>query len=130
MGAMLVMVSVFVQKTVASDDIRELWTGRIYTSTYRVGICFQPEGELRGVLLLRLTTGKEDVYHIFGRMDAGVLTARHTSGHSFRGHFDDDEHVSGEITLKSGRIVRLAGQRHHHAPLSVDTCRPLEEEAK
>lgn len=114
----------------AEDELRELWTGRLYTSTYRAGVCVRPDGDLRGVLLLRLASGAVDVYHFQGRMENGDITARHSSGHKFQGRFADENAVVGKIVLKSGRRVDLRGRRVRGTILSTDTCRPLDHEPK
>ena len=109
-------------------EIRELWTGKLYSSTFRAGLCMpgQGDGDIRGVLLLRLSSGQVDVYHFSGRTEGGKIRLRHPpSGHSFKGQLDNAAEVSGEIRLKSGFTVQLTGQRQGDAELSADTCRPL-----
>lgn len=104
---------------------RELWTGSLYSSTYRAGVCLGADGNVRGVLLLRQSSGKVDVYHFYGAHKDGVINAHHPSGHVFKGGFDDADTVRGKITLKNGFNVTLKGRRTHDAPLS-ETCRPLD----
>lgn len=108
-------------------ELRELWTGGIYASSFRVGICIEPDGEARGVLLLRVPSGNVDVYHFRGRRaDDGTISLRHPSGHSFTGSFSDDDTVRGTGLLKNGFKATLQGTRTHNAPLTPDTCRPLD----
>lgn len=108
------------------DVLRELWTGTLYTATFRIGVCVTQAGDLRGVVLLRHSTGAVDVYHIYGRVDNGVITARHSSGHVFDGHFDGDNRVKLTVTLKGGRVLQMDGDRIRNPDLRPDTCRPLE----
>ncbi len=111
----------------AGEERRELWTGSLYTSTYRIGLCVKPSGEARGVVLLRLRNGDVDVYHVKGAVQNGRITARHHSGHRFEGKYTSPDTVDGAITLRSGRTVSLTAKRTPHARLTGDDCRPLPE---
>ena len=111
----------------AGEERRELWTGSLYTSTYRIGLCVAPTGEARGVVLLRIYNGDVDVYHVEGVVRNGRITARHHSGHRFEGKYTSPDTVDGVITLKSGRKVSLTAKRTPHARLTGDDCRPLPE---
>ena len=106
-------------------EVRELWTGALYTSTYRVGICFSALGDLRGVVHLKLRTGEVDVYHIIGEVNNNEIRARHSSGHTFEGRLVSADAVEGIISLKSGMRVRLEGRREHNARLAEEDCAPL-----
>ncbi|MBQ9406723.1 MAG: hypothetical protein IJU37_08340 [Desulfovibrio sp.] len=108
-----------------AGEVRELWIGKMYTSTFRVGICYSPEGNVRGVALLKQRNGDVDVYHIFGVLRDNEIQARHASGHIFRGRLVSEENVEGVITLKSGLRVRLEGRREHNAHLADEDCAPL-----
>lgn len=109
----------------AESEVRELWTGSLYTSSYRVGVCFTAQGELRGVVHLRLRNGQVDVYHIRGSVKGKEIRARHGSGHSFAGRFANSGRVEGTIRLKNGMKVRLEGRRTHNAALAPENCAPL-----
>ena len=111
----------------AKEERRELWTGSLYTSTYRIGLCVKPSGEARGVVLLRIYNGDVDVYHVEGTVRNGRITARHHSGHTFEGKYDSSDRASGTITLKSGRRISLKAKRTPDARLTEDDCRPLPE---
>ncbi|MDR1856985.1 MAG: hypothetical protein LBR22_07480 [Desulfovibrio sp.] len=111
----------------ASDETKELWTGSLYTSTYRVGLCFSPKGTLRGVVHLRLMSGQVDVYHINGTVKDGRVTASHSSGHSFTGRLVAPDRVKGRIVLKSGRKIDLEGTRHRGVSLAPEDCAPLDD---
>lgn len=113
--------------TTVPTETRELWTGDLYSSSYRAGLCLGSDGKVRGVLLLRVPSGKVDVYHFHGEHGGGRVSARHSSGHSFNGEFDGEDKVSGTIKLKSGFTVKLKGQRTQGVELT-DTCRPLPQE--
>lgn len=103
---------------------REMWSGSLYTSTYRAGACITHEGKVRGVLLLRTMSGKTDTYHFNGTLEDGIIRASHTSGHRFKGTFPSTTEVKGTITLKSGRSISLTGKRELDVPLT-ESCRPL-----
>ena len=109
----------------APVEVRELWTGSLYSSTYRVGVCVSAQGTVRGVVHLRLYNGKVDVYHIDGTVRNNDIEAHHSSGHSFKGRLASAEKVEGVISLKNGMNVRLEGKRIHDAPLAPEDCAPL-----
>ncbi|MEG2172929.1 MAG: hypothetical protein RRY29_06685 [Desulfovibrionaceae bacterium] len=103
---------------------RELWSGSLYTSTYRAGACIAPDGTVRGVLLLRTSSGAVDTYHFSGKRENGSIQAQHSSGHAFLGSFPSDTIITGTITLKSGRTITLSGMRQRGVELD-ESCRPL-----
>ena len=106
-------------------EVRELWTGSLYSSTYRVGVCVSAQGTVRGVVHLRLYNGKVDVYHIDGTVRNNDIEAHHSSGHSFKGRLASADKVEGVISLKNGMNIRLEGKRIHNAPLAPEDCAPL-----
>ena len=106
----------------------ELWTGSLYTSTYRAGLCFSPRGTIRGVLHLRLKNGKVDVYHITGLLHGNEMEASHSSGHKFTGEFVAADRVEGVITLKNGMKIELSARRERGVPLAPGDCAPPGEE--
>jgi len=106
-------------------EVRELWTGSLYSSTYRVGVCVSAQGAVRGVVHLRLYNGKVDVYHIDGTVRNNDIEAHHSSGHSFKGRLASADKVEGVISLKNGMNIRLEGKRIHNAPLAPEDCAPL-----
>ncbi|MDR3358051.1 MAG: hypothetical protein LBN96_04190 [Desulfovibrio sp.] len=108
-------------------EATELWTGSLFTSTYRVGLCFSPRGTVRGVLRLRLKNGKVDVYHIAGVTDGNKIEASHSSGHKFTGRLVSPDRVEGVIALKNGIKIELDGKREHNALLIPEDCAPPEE---
>lgn len=103
---------------------REIWSGSLYTSTYQAGVCIDPAGKVRGVLLVRTMGGAVDPYHFSGNVEDGIIRATHSSGHTFKGSFTSDNEVQGTITLKSGRNITMSGKRQHDVALT-DRCRPL-----
>ena len=109
----------------APVEVRELWTGSLYSSTYRVGVCVSAQGAVRGVVHLRLYNGKVDVYHIDGTVQNNEIEAHHSSGHKFKGRLVSADAVEGVISLKNGMNVRLEGKRTHDAPLAPEDCAPL-----
>ena len=106
-------------------EVRELWTGSLYSSTYRVGVCFSAQGTVRGVVQLRLYNGKVDVYHIDGTVQNNDVEAHHSSGHKFKGRLVSADSVEGVISLKNGMNVRLEGKRTHNVELAPEDCAPL-----
>ena len=108
-------------------EVRELWTGSLYSSTYRVGVCFSAKGTVRGVVHLRLYNGKVDVYHIDGTVHDNEIEAHHSSGHSFKGRLVSPDTVEGVISLKNGMKIQLKGERTHNAVLAASDCAPLDK---
>ncbi len=103
----------------------ELWSGSLYTSTYKAGVCLDPQGNVQGVLILRLKNGDEDVYHFKGTKDIqGLLSLKHKSGHSFKGYFESATSIKGKVKTKNGFTVKLQGERQQNVLLG-DHCRPL-----
>jgi len=117
-----------VQEPAASGspvEVRELWTGSLYSSTYRVGLCFSAQGKVRGVVHLRLYNGKVDVYHIDGTVQNNEIEAHHSSGHKFKGRLASADTVEGVISLKNGMNIKLEGKRAHDVQLAPEDCAPL-----
>ncbi len=105
----------------------ELWSGKLYTSTYMAGVCTSDTGKMHGVLLLKLANGQTDVYHFYGSKDVqNMLYLYHNSGHRFEGNYVNDREVTGKITLENGFSVELTGQREQHVRLT-EKCGPLVE---
>ncbi len=103
----------------------ELWTGSLYTSTYKAGACLDPQGNVQGVLILRLKSGEEDIYHFKGTKNIqGLLNLKHNSGHRFKGRFESATSIKGEVKTKNGFTVKLQGKRQQNVLLG-DHCRPL-----
>ncbi len=112
-------------KSQAPENDNELWTGSVYTSTFKIGFCRSGES-VRGVVLLRTWTGKVDVYHFYGSMHDGIIEAAHSSGHKFKGSFVSNSEVKGKLKLKNGHTVEVKADRHHNANLNED-CRPVDK---
>ncbi|MDO5484441.1 MAG: hypothetical protein Q4F27_05985 [Desulfovibrionaceae bacterium] len=108
-------------------EVSELWTGSLYSSSYRAGVCFAADGKVRGVLHLRLSGGKVDVYHFYGHSRDGQIEVRHSSGHVFKGRLASSDAVEGMVRLKNGMKIRMEGKRTHNAPLAPANCAPLAE---
>ena len=106
-------------------EVRELWTGSLYSSTYRVGVCVSAQGNVRGVVHLRLYNGKVDVYHIDGTVQNNEIEAHHSSGHKFKGRLASADTVEGVISLKNGMNIKLEGKRSHDVELAPEDCAPL-----
>lgn len=111
----------------APVEVRELWTGSLYTSSFRVGMCVSAQGAVRGVLHLRLANGQVDVYHFTGTVKDNAIEASHSSGHTFRGRLSAPDKVEGTINLKNGMKIKLEGKRIQDVPLAPEDCAPLPE---
>ncbi len=108
-----------------APHLGELWTGELYTSTYKAGACLDPKGAIHGVLIVRLKNGEEDIYHFRGTRDIkGIIRLKHNDGHTFKGQFDNATSISGDIDLANGFSVSLKGTRQQNVPLGPH-CRPL-----
>lgn len=107
-----------------ADERRELWTGSVLTSSYRVGLCVAPSGEARGVLLLRSLWGREDVYHLYGTVRGEQIDLRHGSGHRILARYAGGK-VKGQAFLRQGKKFALDARRTLDAALTRDDCRPL-----
>jgi hypothetical protein len=95
----------------ADGERRELWTGSMYSSTYRAGVCIRSNGDIYGALYLRQSNGAVDRYTLSGKVEGDRITARHTSGHEFEGHFASGDTVEGELTLKNGHKLKVQALR-------------------
>ncbi len=104
-------------------ETKELWSGSIYTSTFRFGICYTKSGQARGVLHLTTLYGQTDEYHFYGQMKNGSLDLRHSSGHHAVGEIIAADRVKGTITLGTGRKVNFKGKRAVGVSLT-DDCAP------
>ena len=111
----------------APVEVRELWTGSLYTSSFRVGMCVSAQGAVRGVLHLRLANGQVDVYHFTGTVKDNAIEASHSSGHTFRVRLSAPDKVEGTINLKNGMKIKLEGKRIQDVPLAPEDCAPLPE---
>ncbi|MDR1777223.1 MAG: hypothetical protein LBR31_05275 [Desulfovibrio sp.] len=109
-------------------EVTELWTGGIYASTYRAGLCFSANGAVRGVVRLRQKNGQVDVYHIHGAVRGRKIEASHSSGHTFKGELLGADKVEGTITLKNGLRIDLEGERRADVPLDMEDCAPPDED--
>lgn len=106
-------------------ETTELWEGRALTARFKVGMCFNENGQARGVLLLRHANGQEDTYHLNGTIKDNVFNLSHSSGHYFKGILSGPAKMEGKARLKSGLSLTLAGKRIRGAPLKAPDCAPL-----
>ena len=95
----------------SGEERRELWTGSMYSSTYRAGICIKSNGDVYGALYLRQLGGAVDRYTLSGKVDGERITVRHNSGHEFQGVFTAEDKVQGELKLKNGRKMQVRALR-------------------
>lgn len=109
-------------------EVTELWTGKVYSSTFRFGVCFSSRGKIRGVLLLRQRNGQVDTYHFLGTSSRNMVQATHSSGHSFTGELIGRDRMEGSIQLKNGLSINLEGRRQQNVRLDMSDCAPLPEE--
>ena len=108
-----------------TGETTELWTGALYSSTYRAGLCISADGRIRGGLFLRLANGQIDEYHFRGNVKNNHVEAYHSSGHSFVGQLVSHDKVTGQISLKNGMRFSLTGQRKQNVALNYSDCSPL-----
>lgn len=111
-----------VSDAAADEERREIWTGSLYSSTYRAGICINAHGDLRGAVYLRQITGAVDRYTVSGKVEDDRITAAHHSGHEFRGRFASPDSVRGELKLKNGRTLEVRAARSQNAEVD-ESCR-------
>lgn len=104
----------------------ELWEGRALTARFRVGICYKPDGQAQGVLLLRHKNGNEDTYHLYGTLKNNEFYLRHSSGHKITGELTSADKMEGKAILGNGWRLSLSGKRLHNVPLAASDCAPLE----
>lgn len=115
-------------KQVTTDqftELKEIWSGSLYSSTYRAGLCIAADGKVRGVLHLRLSDGKIDEYHFYGHIKDDRIEVSHSSGHVFKGRLMARDVVEGDVSLKNGMTVHLKGKRSHDVRLAPTNCAPL-----
>lgn len=112
--------------SVPASEQRELWSGSILTTSYRVGLCIKASGEARGVLLLRSLWGDTDTYHLYGTVQNGQITLRHASGHRIDARYEGDR-VKGKAFLRQGKRFTIDARKTGNAQLMPDDCRPLPE---
>lgn len=122
----LVMTAAAPAFSAPAGEQRELWSGSILTSSYRVGLCIKASGEARGVLLLRSLGGDTDTYHLYGTVQNGQITLRHASGHRIDARYEGNR-VKGKAFLRQGKRFNLDARKTVNAPLAPDDCRPLSE---
>lgn len=108
-------------------EVTELWEGKVLTSRFRVTICVNGRGKLRGAALLRTRSGQVDVYHLEGGVRDGHVEARHpSSGHVFSVTLYDGE-ARGSLRLNSGRSFDIEARRTQNVPVTED-CAPVPED--
>lgn len=108
-------------------EVTELWEGKVLTSHFRVAICVNGRGSLRGAALLRTRSGQVDVYHLEGGVRDGRVEARHpSSGHVFSVTLYDGE-VRGKLRLNRGLSFDIEGRRTLNVPVTED-CAPVPED--
>lgn len=108
-----------------SDHSTELWQGSVLTATFRAGMCFGRDGNARGVLILRHKNGKEDTYHLYGRLEGNEFNLSHSSGHHFSGEITGANTIKGSVKLSNGLRLGLSGDRKVNVPLAAEDCAPL-----
>lgn len=115
------------QETVVSGPVvtTELWEGKALTASFRVGICYRPDGQAQGVLLLKHKNGNVDTYHLYGTLKNNEFSLRHSSGHRIVGTLPDRGRMKAKATLGNGWRLSLSGKRRHNVPLAASDCAPL-----
>lgn len=105
----------------------ELWEGKVLTASFKTGMCFRPDGEAYGVLILRHASGDEDIYHLKGSIKNNHFQLAHSSGHSFTGKLTGPHSMEGNVKLASGLSLGLSGKRTQDVPLVAKDCAPLQK---
>lgn len=102
----------------------EVWEGKMYSSTFRAGMCVAPDGRARGVLLLRRRSGAVDTYHFYGEERRGRISVKHSSGHRLEVRRSAPGTVEGELHLANGMNLSFEAVRTVPGRVS-DDCAPL-----
>ncbi len=103
----------------------ELWSGSIYTATFKAGVCVNANDAVHGVLLLRQRNGQVDSYHFSGNKNLNnIFNVRHNDGHTFSGKITSEHSVEGIVKLHQGISIPLKGKREQNVVLG-ENCRPL-----
>ena len=118
---------VFIACASPDEERRELWTGSLYSSTYRAGICIKSNGDIYGAVYLRQVSGAVDRYTVYGKIDGESITARHHSGHEFKGRFTSENTVQGKLTLKNGHKLNVRASRSPE-PEVDEFCRLVQQQ--
>lgn len=115
------------EELIKSDGKRktELWEGRVLTARFRVGMCFEPGGDVRGVLILKHLNGNEDTYHLYGKLKGDNFDLSHSSGHYFNGQLTGPDSMEGKVKLSNGMKMTLKGSRTRNVTLKAPDCAPL-----
>lgn len=107
------------------DRATELWEGKALTAHFRVGICYKPDGQAQGVLVLKHRSGNEDIYHLYGTVKNNEFYLTHSSGHKLSGKLIGPDEMEGKAKLSSGLKLSLSGKRIQNVPLAAPDCAPL-----
>ena len=126
-GILLMQHLVLNSRAAPDEERRELWTGSLYSSTYRAGICIKSDGDVYGAVYLRQAGGAVDRYTISGKIDGDRITARHNSGHEFKGRFVSEDTVQGKLTLSNGHKMNVRALRGPE-PEVDEFCRLVQQE--
>lgn len=115
------------ERYIKSGDGRdtEFWEGKILTAKFRAGMCFEPDGKARGVLILTHHTGREDTYHLYGTKLGDKFDLSHSSGHYFKGTLKSPGEMEGNVKLSNGMKMSLKGSRKQNVTLKAPDCAPL-----
>lgn len=106
--AVLLPAALLAALPAAAAERQEDWTGSVFTSTFRAGICVDPErGSARATLLLRTRSGDVDEYHFFGTLEGTRMRMTHSSGHVFEGGTCDGGRAHGRVRMRGGMRVSL-----------------------
>lgn len=103
---------------------QEDWTGSVFTSSFRAGICVDPErGSARATMHLRTRSGDVDEYHFFGTLEGTRMHMAHSSGHVFEGDLCAGGRAHGKMRMAGGMRVSLDADCAP-ADLVRDDCAP------
>ncbi len=94
----------------AGQDISGSWEANVMGSAVKA-LVQQNGRSISGVAYIYSPFGKKDTYHFSGHVDNGRITARHHSGHTFRGAVKSNGRIVGNLNTKNGFRLGLTAHR-------------------
>lgn len=94
----------------AESSLTGTWQGKAYFFRVNVQVV-QWESNAAGVARVRGPFGGLYTYHFNGMIESNRLWGTHHSGHRFEGTRKAEDCVSGTLTTRRGRAIRLTLRR-------------------
>ena len=98
----------------AESPLTGTWQGRVFFIRFSVQMV-QWDSQAAGVAQVRRPFGGLYTYHFNGTIESNRLFGVHHSGHWFKGTRTADDRVSGVLTTRRGRAIRLTLRRQPDA---------------